>query len=189
MLGGRAAAKIGSVRQPRKQASVQIDDVRTLFAYDKWANQRLLSAVRLLPGSEFTRELAASFGSVKGTFVHILDGEWHWLQLWQGKPRSKRPAPEDFADAAAVADAFPELEQGQQEFVNTLTDSLLQVRWQIKDGEYALASLIQHVVNHSTYHRGQISTLLRQLGHTPPATDYRPFLDATRPGATASGAA
>ncbi|MDO8665827.1 MAG: DinB family protein, partial [Gemmatimonadales bacterium] len=99
---------------------MQTDDILTLVAYNQWANQRLLSAVRDLLPSEFTRALGTSFGSVKGTVVHILDGEWHWLQLWQSKPRNKRPVPEDFADAAAVAEAFPELEQGQREFVNGL---------------------------------------------------------------------
>lgn len=138
---------------------------------------------------EFARGLGASFGSLKGTVVHILDGEWHWLQLWQRKPRTRRPTPEDFADAAAVADAFPQLEQEQREFIEGLTDDLLQERWKVRDSEYPLAQLIQHVVNHSTYHRGQIATLLRQLGHTPPPTDFGLFLYETKSTAAGHGAA
>jgi uncharacterized damage-inducible protein DinB len=168
---------------------MQINDVRTLLAFNQWANQRLLSAVRQVTPSEFARELGASFGSVKGTVVHILDGEWHWLQLWQGKPRTRRPTPEGFADADAVADAFPQLEQEQREFIDGLTDDLLQARWKVRDSDYPLALLIQHVVNHSTYHRGQIATLLRQLGHTPPPTDFRLFLDEPRATAAEHGPA
>ena len=46
------------------------------------------------------------------------------------------------------------------------------------DRHYALAHLIQHVMNHSTHHRGQVVSLLRQLGHTPPNIGFRTgFLD------------
>jgi len=41
--------------------------------------------------------------------------------------------------------------------------------------------MVRHVVNHSTYHRGQVTTLLRQLGGTPVATDWLVFLDETTP--------
>jgi uncharacterized damage-inducible protein DinB len=45
---------------------------------------------------------------------------------------------------------------------------------------YTLGELIHHALNHSTYHRGQVALLLRQLGHTPPFTDYHDFLAKSR---------
>jgi len=165
------------VRQPQSRLIVQIGDARILFAYNQWANQRLLAAVRLLPPAQFAQNLGASFGSVQGTVAHILDGEWHWLQFWQQKPRTKRVTPEDFADAGALSNALRDLQAEQIAFINRLTDADLQAPRKIRDSQYALGLLIQHMVNHSTYHRGQTSTLLRQLGQTPPATDFRVFLD------------
>ena len=157
---------------------MQIDEARTLMDYNGWANHRLLSAACLLSPAEFVQDLGASFGSIKGTLVHILDSEWHWLQMWQGKPRAQRPQPGDFGDAAALAAAFPPLEDEQRAFIDGLTDHSLRSHWQINERRYVLAHLIQHVVNHSTYHRGQVASLLRQLGHTPPATGFRTgFLD------------
>ena len=152
-------------------------DARTLLGYNQWANQQLLSTVRALPPTHFAHELGASFGSVKGTLLHILDGEWHWLQYWQGKSRTIQPLAANFHDAEALADAFPSLEREQQAFGDTLTDELLQACWTIRGREYRLADLIQHAMNHSTYHRGQLAMLVRQLGHQPPATDFRVFLD------------
>ena len=157
---------------------MQIDEARMLFDYDGWANHQLLAAASLLSPSEFVQDQGASFGSIKGTLVHILDSEWHWLQLWQGQPRTRRPQPSDFADAAALAAAFPALEDAQRTYVDGLTDDALRSRCQVNDRHYALAHLIQHMVTHSTYHRGQVASLLRQLGHTPPNTGFRTgFLD------------
>lgn len=48
--------------------------------------------------------------------------------------------------------------------------------------EYPLGRLMQHVVNHSTYHRGQVTTLLRQLGVKPLATDLLVFHDQAEKG-------
>ena len=50
----------------------------------------------------------------------------------------------------------------------------------IRGQDFTLAELIQHVTNHSTYHRGQIVLLLRLLARVPPATDYAYFLIETR---------
>jgi len=153
-----------------------------LFAYNRWANGRLLSAVRSLSADEFTRDLGASFRSLKGTLVHILDGEWVWVQAFQGKPRTRRVEPDDFADAAAVAGAFPDLEREQSAFLGGLTEEQLAAGCKARDREYPLAQLVQHALDHSIYHRGQVALLLRQLGHTPPPTGFRVFLNEPREG-------
>ena len=167
---------------------MQTSDVRRLFEYDRWANHRLLSAAQLLSPDEFARDVGASFGSIKGTLVHILDGEWVWIQFFQDRPRTKQLVPDAFPDAAAVADACPDQERELQAFADGLTDEQLQSRRTVRGTEYTLEALIQHVMNHSTYHRGQVALLLRQAGHQPPATDFRVFLNEHR-GARQPGAA
>ena len=161
---------------------MQVSDVQRLLAYDRWANQRLLSAARLLSPADFARDVGASFGSVKGTLVHILDGEWVWVQNFQGQPLTKRVVADAFPDAAALADAFPEVERELQAFADGLTHEALQAPRTVRGSEYTLEALIHHVMNHSTYHRGQVALLLRQSGHQPPATDFRVFLDSARAG-------
>ena len=157
---------------------MQTDDARLLMDYNGWANHLLLDAARSIPPAEFVQHLGASFGSIKGTLVHILDGEWHWLRSWQGKPRMERPPAEFYADAAALAGAFKPLEGEQRAFIAALTDDALKSRCTVGDRHYELGHLFHHAMSHSMYHRGQVAQLLRQLGHAPPNTGFRTgFLD------------
>jgi uncharacterized damage-inducible protein DinB len=158
---------------------VNTTEVTTLVAYNQWANRRLLAAACLLPGHAFEQDQGASAGSLKGTLVHILAGEWNWLRFWQGKPSTALPTPHDFPDAAAVAATFQPLEREQSAYASQLTEQDLRAHHRIRGAEYTLADLLHHAFNHSTYHRGQVALLLRQLGVAPPATDFRLFLDET----------
>lgn len=157
-------------------------DILTLYAYNRWANGRTLGSVRPLDHDEFTRDLRTSLGSVKGTLVHTMWAEWVWLRRWNGESPKRIFDESEFADLAAVAAYWQGLEDERQGFIANLTDARLEesityqnmkgVRW-----TYTLGHMLQHVVNHSTYHRGQIVTLLRQLGHVPAKTDFLEFFD------------
>jgi uncharacterized damage-inducible protein DinB len=155
---------------------VNIKDVQRLFAYDQWANRRLLAAVALVPPGDFTRELGASFGSLRGTLLHILWGERRWLQFWVDGSAVPDAVLDAFPDTAALGDSWSVLEQARAAFVSELTDARLDTALTVRGQQFQLRELIQHIVNHSTYHRGQVALLLRQLGHTPPGTDFRLFL-------------
>src|SRR5262249_51878135 len=140
-----------------------------------------LTAVTPLSQAEFTRDLGASFRSIQGTLVHIMWGEWRWLQFWKAGSFTPEIDPASFPDVAALQARWTPLEEEQQEFADGLTDPALAAPRTIVDHSYPLGALIQHLVNHSTYHRGQVVTLLRQLGHPAPATDFRRFLTEAIP--------
>lgn len=159
---------------------MNIKEVETFFAYDLWANRRLLAAAALVPAEAFTRELGASFGSLRGTLLHILWGEKRWLHFWTSGTILPDALLDDFPNAGAVGDAWTQLERARTAFLSELTDGRLDAPILVHDRQFQLGELIQHVVNHSTYHRGQVALLLRQLGHVPPATDYRVFLSERR---------
>lgn len=155
-------------------------EARTLFAYNRWANRRLLVAASLLSRDDFSRDLHASFDSVRGTLFHIVFGEARWLQFWQDGSLFQDPAPEEFPTVAELEAAWDRIEREQQEFASRLTDDRLAGNVRVREHTYTLAELVQHIMNHSTYHRGQVAVLLRQIGHKPPATDYRLFLTEAR---------
>ena len=158
-----------------------VSDVVELFRDDRWANGRLLEAVSGLSEPELTTPLGGSFGSILGTLRHILWSEWRWLGRWQ--PGGSRIAdPLTSASLGELKSRWSAFEADQQAFLATLRDSDLGrvVSYENPPGttwSYSLAHMLQHVVNHGTYHRGQVVTLMRQLGKTPPVTDFLVFFD------------
>ena len=139
------------------------------LAYDRWANRRLLEAARALPAEEFSKDLRASFGSVRGTLLHILWGEWGWLRYWQEGNFIPEFSLEDFPSVAALEASWSELEQEQRAFVSALTDEDLLGQRAVDEHTYTLGELIHHTLNHSTHHRGQVVLLSDSLG-TPHRT-------------------
>lgn len=165
-----------------------IDDIQLLFEYDRWANNRVLQATDALSIEQFTRDLGGSFCSVRDTLLHIIGGEWGWLTYWKAPSHGADFLADlwDRHDTLFRADAFPDLttvrlkwaevEKEQTEFVSRLTDEALKKMLPIRKTQIRLAHLMQHLANHSTYHRGQIAAMMRQLGAKPVATDFHMFL-------------
>ncbi len=159
------------------------NDISTLYAYNRWANRRTLGSVRPLDHEEFTRDLGTSHGSIRGTLVHTMWSDWIWLRRWHGESPKRSPFdPNEFADLAAVETYWQGLEREREGFIDRLTDQRLQESLtyeNLKDERwtYTFEHMLQHVVNHASYHRGQIVTLLRQLGRTPTSTDFLEFFD------------
>jgi len=164
---------------------VNTAEVRTLYAYNLWANRRVLKTSRFLQWPDFIRDIGASHGSIRGTLVHILWGEWLWLRRWQGESPRQVFAAEEFSEWMALECRWSALEQEQNVFLENLTDARLSMRVSYENlqgvrWEYSLAEMMQHLVNHSSYHRGQVAVLLRQLGQKPLTTDFLVFLDEQR---------
>jgi uncharacterized damage-inducible protein DinB len=156
-----------------------VDQLRSLVAYNRWANTRLLQAAAALSAEERDRDLRASFGSLHGTLIHLLWGERGWLHMWQEGSFLPDPAPGDYPDFASLQRAWTRHEEAYAAYLRGLTQAELDAPRAVGDDVYTLGELVQHTLNHSTHHRGQVVLLLRQLGHEPPCIDYRDFLTET----------
>jgi uncharacterized damage-inducible protein DinB len=163
-------------------------DIQLLYEYDRWANNRVLQAASTLNAEEFTRDLGGSFRSVRDTLVHIVGSEWSWLTCWK-EPSPSSAFVEDvwsrhdalfdpnaFPDLAAVQLKWAEVAREQIEFVNRVTNESLGRMLPVRTTQISLAHLMQHLANHSTYHRGQVALMMRQLAAKPLATDFAMFL-------------
>jgi uncharacterized damage-inducible protein DinB len=151
-------------------------DAVRLFDYNVWANHKLMRAVATLPVDDYKRDLQSSHGSVRGTLVHSLSAEWVWLERWKGVSPTRHIDEGEFPDIVALRDRWAVIEEHRASWLASLKpDAMAQVlAYRGFDGrEFAapLWQLVQHVVNHSTYHRGQVVTLLRQLGAKGVSTD------------------
>jgi len=159
---------------------MNIEDVRTLYDYNSWANHRALEACAAVTPEQFTRDLGSSFRSLRDTLAHIYGAEWIWLERWHGRIPTGLPSATDFPDLETTRRRFAEIDRDLLDYVASLTAGDLQRVIEIRTTAgvpYAqpLWQMLQHLVNHGTYHRGQVTTLLRQLGAKAVSTDLIGF--------------
>jgi uncharacterized damage-inducible protein DinB len=156
------------------------DEIRTLFDYNAWANRRSLDAAEKLTGEQFTRQMGSSFSSVRDTLAHIYGAEWIWLERFQGHSPSALPNASQFIDVQTLRNTWSVHEERLLKFAGGLTQSDLDRQMEYKTLKFGVYSnplwqSMLHVVNHGTYHRGQVTTLLRQLGAQPILLDLMHF--------------
>ncbi|MGA8036914.1 MAG: DinB family protein [Candidatus Acidiferrales bacterium] len=156
------------------------EDFKTLFRYNAWANRRTVEACAGLRAAQFTKDLESSFRSVRDTLVHIMAVERVWLDRWKLAWDGSFLKAAGFPDIESVRTAWVPIERELLGFVDALSDEGTKRIVPHKNSSGAefqmpLWELMQHVVNHGTYHRGQITTLVRQAGGKPLATDLVGF--------------
>lgn len=159
---------------------MNVTDFQLLFDYNSWANHRAIDACSKLTPEQFTRDLGSSYRSVRDTLAHIYGAEWVWLERWLGRIPSSLPTSADFPDVETLRARWAEHERKLNAYISSLTPNELQRVMKYKNTkgtvfENPVGPSLQHLINHSTYHRGQITTLLRQLGATPATTDLIAF--------------
>jgi uncharacterized damage-inducible protein DinB len=144
-----------------------------LVEYHVWARERALAAVAALSPEQFRREMGNSFGSVRDTVAHLYGADEVWLARWTGgSPRNLPPA-DRFPDLASLRAAWAALDPRLRGFVEALDDAKLasKLTYTAFNGQSATVAhwqMLQHLVNHGSYHRGQVTTLVRQLGAAAP---------------------
>jgi uncharacterized damage-inducible protein DinB len=152
------------------------DDAGRLLEYSVWANHRIVRAAATLGLDDFKRDLGASYGGVRGTLCHIMGAEWIWLERWKGVSPARLIDEGEFADVVALRDRWTVIEEHRESWLQSLRAEALTgtIRYRnLAGAEYEgpLWQLVQHVANHSTYHRGQVVMMLRLLGAKTVSTD------------------
>jgi len=155
-------------------------EIQLLYDFNAWANRRALAAAEKLTAEQFTRQMGSSFSSVRDTLAHIYGAEWIWLERFQGRSPAALPDVGQFQDLASLRAQWLRHEVLLLAFVQRLTPSELDREMEYKTLKFGvyhnpLWQSMQHLVNHGTYHRGQVTTLLRQLGAKPILTDLMHF--------------
>lgn len=154
---------------------MMLQQLRRFFAYNDWANARLFDAASNIAADALTRDLRSSFPSIRDTLAHIVEVEWVWLERWRGVSPSVEPAWAS-GDLVTLRAQLQGIAAERAAFLDGLCepDLLRRIAYINFKGdrcECALVDLLTHLVNHSTYHRGQITTMMRQVGAKVPPTD------------------
>lgn len=156
-----------------------------MFDYHAWATQTLLGRIKGLPSSVLQQAVNTSFPTIGEAFAHIYAIDKCWLQVLSGTSMSKalgeclplqqetlRYSVDEFANAySELAEEYRAWFRSQDDLEQTI----------VLENPYAgtrntrLSEIVLQAVNHGTYHRGNISTMLRQLGHASTMNDYSLF--------------
>jgi uncharacterized damage-inducible protein DinB len=152
------------------------DDLTSLYAYNRWADGRVVEALRRLTPGQYTQEPAPGWTSVRSTAHHIAGATSIWARRLSGETVTVRPLEDDYPTVDDVERFFREGHDAFDRLLGGLDPERLEATWTYQNfaGESAsppLWAVYRHVVNHATYHRGQIGSKLRLLGFDPPVTD------------------
>src|ERR1700721_1375462 len=175
MRGGSAIFVITSVLRVRQSPKLNLmtyDELRLLIDYNYWARDRVLDAVATITPEQFIRPMGNSFNSVRDTVAHICAAERIWiLRLRCEKPQGFQK-PDRIPDVNAARKEWAELEGEMRDQLARLGPEAVDRTIEFQDlrgndQSDPLWQILQHVVNHGTYHPGQITPLCRQRDHEP----------------------
>ena len=150
---------------------MNLQDLTALLDYHYWARDRMYEALAPLTPEQARRDLGGSFGSIHDTVAHVYAAEVVWHARWHGSSPQLLTG-DAFADLAAVSGAWLEHEPKMRGFFAALGEGGVDRLFEFKmfSGQPTAApfsQMLQHVVNHGSYHRGQVTAKLRQLGAQP----------------------
>jgi uncharacterized damage-inducible protein DinB len=160
-----------------------LQEIKTLHAYNSWANNLLFSAVEKLPQEQYVQDMKTSHGSIHSTLIHLVGAEKIWRERFVGEP-----LPFLSTDPPGTLSALKSIWEKNgfdtARWIGTMSDTSLQETFTMKTlkGETFTHKYWQaflHLVTHSSYHRGQVIAMLRQLGVRPPTTDLIVFFRET----------
>lgn len=152
--------------------------LKQLAAYNVWANQRITDTILSLPEEKQKAEIVSSFNSLHTTILHIWDAESIWWQRMKLHERFVRPSDNAKGTTRDVINGLLSQSKLWEGWVSNASELSLDHVFQYYNNKKEpvkmhIYQMILHVFNHSTYHRGQLITMLRQLGiEKLPPTDF-----------------
>lgn len=162
---------------------MNIAGVHLIYDYNYWANNRILSAAAKITPEQFTAPTAHSFGSLRGTLVHIVEAEMGWRNLMQFNTFRGDLGEAAFPTIAPLQERFDEEERLMRDYLNSLSDDDMNniLRYPIPETgnmrERVLWHCLWHLVNHGTQHRSEAAAMLTDYGQSPGDVDFTLFLN------------
>lgn len=154
-----------------------MDDLLVLLDYHAWAVECTVQALTPLSAEEFGRDLGSSHGGIGGTLAHLYGSELIWTARLKGERPPGFPAPGELLPLPDLLTRWLAQLQERRAFVAPLPPEQ-RLHYTNLGGEPMVSrvgDMLRHVVNHATYHRGQLMGMLRQLGYSAPNTDLIGF--------------
>jgi uncharacterized damage-inducible protein DinB len=154
-----------------------VRDLETLYDYSYWANSKLLEPLSRITPQDFVRPVAGSYASVRNTLVHMMSAEGGCLDRCGGPKRGAPLVPEEFPTLESITSYWATQERNLRAFLGSLSDPDLSRRIEFTVPLFtfsrvmAIGEILHHAAIHNIHHRGQVTLLVRALGHVPGNVD------------------
>lgn len=162
---------------------MRVTEMDVLIAYNGWATARLLSAAGSLSDEDFVRTdiVPVSFGSLRGTLVHILDVE-RSIRLRLSRNMTTDPLVEEsYTSVAQISQAMRAEATAMKDYLIGLEDEHMDSDVSLPEGvSYPYWQLLMHMLQHSGQHRSEAAVLLTALERSPGEPDFGIFLKESR---------
>lgn len=161
-----------------------LQELKLLHAFNSWATNRIFNACETMASEEYHRDLRTSHKSIHGTLTHLVGAEKLWLSRLLGTPDQSLISEKEAPDVATLRIVWEKTGFETAKFLGTMNDRKLLGNFTFRNAKgeqltQTYSQAFQHVVDHSTYHRGQVVAMMRQLGTPPPSTGMITFYRET----------
>jgi uncharacterized damage-inducible protein DinB len=148
-------------------------DIEKLIQYNTWANRLIIEQVETFPSELFDKHVGGSFGSIKALMTHLLESDYLWLYRWKGTPLADLPAWQH-TDLRSMKNTWYPIQDEMVELSNKIspTESIKFITRKGAPFTLPFGEIAVHVSHHGSYHRGQLTNMIRDLGQKPVSTDY-----------------
>lgn len=160
----------------------QTEHYNTLAAYNLWANEITINWLKQITNTQFEQNVESSFPTIKGTVLHIAAAESIWLDRLQQKENPVWIAKDYTGTKEDLQQLWLETSINLKAFIAAQTETFWEKSISFKriNGEASAMrhnDICTHIFNHSIYHRGQLVTMLRQVGYTNiTSTDFITYI-------------
>ncbi|MFW9844814.1 MAG: DinB family protein [Candidatus Thorarchaeota archaeon] len=147
--------------------------LENMSRYLFWADSTIWNIVQTLTDEEYRKDLYDNGGSIQRRYAHLAQDLWEWYFDWIGKDHGEEP---DFMDMSReeVFDSIKNYSKMFTDMIEDRTVNYLDIDTEKSQLRITFDEILFHLVNHATYHRGQIVMGLRILGKDVVMTDYVP---------------
>ncbi|MGG0413307.1 DinB family protein [Peribacillus simplex] len=156
------------------------------YDFNVWANKQIFNRLKELPKDVYHQEVQSVFSSISSVMAHVYLSDLGWVEVFSGKSMNhalmlaeKLKEQTESKELEEMEAMFFELSERYKSLLSQkeIIDKPLIIEnpsgGQMKT---SVAGLVPHVVNHGTYHRGNITAMLRQMGYASASTDYGLYL-------------
>jgi uncharacterized damage-inducible protein DinB len=153
----------------------------TMATYNQWMNRKLYDVCADIPDLERNSDRGAFFKSIHGTLNHILVADLIWLGRFTQQPFIAKLDQELYINFSDLRTERERLDRVILEWAQNLTPSWLSETLTYTNSSGCTRTLpywllVTHMFNHQTHHRGQLTTLLNQMGYDSGVTDLPAML-------------